>query len=164
MKRCTKCGAEKAFSGFHKDATHKDGHRSFCKECVVEYSKQHYTANKERIVANVYVWIAENREAHNAKCNRWAKLNGAKKNALTAARYASKKQATPHWIKPGSDEAWMIDEAYTLAKLRQRVVGGKWEVDHIVPLRGKKVSGLHVPWNLQVIRMQDNRRKSCTFV
>jgi hypothetical protein len=50
-------------------------------------------------------------------------------------------------------------EAHALAKLRERVVGGKWSVDHIVPIRGKIVSGLHTWNNLQVIPMQQNRIK-----
>ena len=50
-------------------------------------------------------------------------------------------------------------EAHSLAKLRERVIGGKWSVDHIIPVRGKVVSGLHTWNNLQVIPMQQNRSK-----
>ena len=50
-------------------------------------------------------------------------------------------------------------EAHSLAKLRERIIGGKWSVDHIVPVRGKVVSGLHTWNNLQVIPMQQNRSK-----
>lgn len=50
-------------------------------------------------------------------------------------------------------------EAHALSKLRERVIGGKWSVDHIVPVRGKVVSGLHTWNNMQVIPMQQNRSK-----
>jgi hypothetical protein len=37
--------------------------------------------------------------------------------------------------------------------------GFQWEVDHIIPLQGKFVSGLHVPTNLQVVPSIINRQK-----
>ena len=158
MKTCTKCNLEKAFDAFHKDKTHKDGYRSFCKACVSLYTRKHYVKNRERIVANVYAWIEANRDKHNAKCCRWAKQNRDSVNARTARRYASKTKATPKWLTP--DDRWMIQEAYGLAQLRTKMLGVKYEVDHIIPLRGKSAMGLHVPWNLQVIPVSANRRKS----
>ena len=50
-------------------------------------------------------------------------------------------------------------EAKKLVKLRNALVGGKWSIDHIIPLIGKKVSGLHVWNNLQVIPLSENHRK-----
>ncbi len=163
MKKCTSCSVEKSFDAFHKDASRKDGHRNRCKVCVAAYMRTHYENNKDAIVAKANAWVAANRQRHNTKCNLWAKNNPAKVNARTARRYASKTQATPEWVLGNADFQWMIGEAYALTKLRQRLLGGAWEVDHIVPLRGKKVSGLHTPWNLRVVQAHENRRKSNKF-
>ena len=61
---------------------------------------------------------------------------------------------TPQWAN-----AFFIGEIYALARLRTKVTGILWEVDHIIPLNGRLVSGLHVENNLRVITLQANRVK-----
>ena len=163
MKTCSRCLQEQAFTAFHKDASRKDKHRDRCKVCVSAYMQDNYILNRAKIIERSTAWVENNRALHNAKCNRWAKTNPGKVNARTARRYASKTQATPAWVTKNSDFQWMIREAYDLAKLRTKMLGGIWEVDHIVPIRGKLVSGLHTPWNLQVVQRHENRRKSNSF-
>lgn len=160
MKTCTVCKCDKPYEGFHKDASRKDGRRDRCKTCVALYMQAKYAADPASVKQRVYAWIDAHRAKHNAKCSRWVKANPGKVNARTARRYAAKMQATPAWLT--ADDNWLISETYAFAKLREKVVGGRWEVDHIVPLRGKRVMGLHVPWNLRVIPMTENRKKSNT--
>ena len=58
------------------------------------------------------------------------------------------------------DDYWIIEQAYELASLRTKMFGFSWEVDHVLPMQGKIVSGLHVPTNLQVIPARLNRQKT----
>jgi len=161
MKSCTKCGINKPFSEYHKDKSHADGLRSFCKACVSVYMKSNYSANRDKIIAKTYAWIEANRDRHNQKSNRWARLNPGKVNARTARRYASKTQATPKWLS--ENQLLHIKCRYQVAAMLNREGLDKWEVDHIVPLRGSDVCGLHVPWNLRIIKQSENRRKSNIF-
>ena len=103
-------------------------------------------------------WRQENPEAKKKHNRKWSQDNPEKINSMTAKRRASKLQRTPHWMT--EDEHWLIKEAYTLAKLREKATGIKWHVDHLAPLQGDIVSGLHMPWNLQVIPGYENCRKN----
>lgn len=84
----------------------------------------------------------------------WSRNNPEKAAANAAKRRATIKSAMPSWANE-----FFIREAYDIAKTRTRVTGVQWVVDHIVPLKGKTVCGLHVENNLQVITGQANARK-----
>ena len=101
------------------------------------------------------------REAHKDKVvvgkKRYAQENKGKINAAVAKRKSAKLLRTPKWLT--EDDIWLIKEAYDLAALRTKMFGFSWHVDHVVPLQGKSVSGLHVPTNLRVIPGVENIRK-----
>ena len=82
-------------------------------------------------------------------------------NANTRKRQAAKIQRTPNWLT--EDDLWLMQQAYELAALRTTMFGFPWHVDHILPLQGKYVSGLHVPNNVQVISGAENTRKNNTW-
>lgn len=65
------------------------------------------------------------------------------------------KRATPPW----ADRA-AIRAKWEESKRRTAETGVQHSVDHIVPLVHPLVCGLHVPWNLRVIPLADNMRKS----
>ena len=83
------------------------------------------------------------------------------KLAHVIKRRVSKLSRTPSWVD--SEELWLIKEVYSLAALRTKMFGFSWHVDHIVPLQGKLVSGLHTIANLQVIPASQNVQKSNTW-
>jgi hypothetical protein len=58
------------------------------------------------------------------------------------------------------DDRAAIEAIYQEAKRLTRATGVPHDVDHIVPLHGRDVSGLHVSWNLQAIPRLDNKQKS----
>jgi hypothetical protein len=84
------------------------------------------------------------------------------KYAATAAKHrAAKMQRTPAWLT--EDDYWLIKQAYELAAIRTKLFGFTWHVDHVIPLQGNAVSGLHVPQNLQVIPGAQNIAKNNKF-
>lgn len=111
--------------------------------------------NSKNIVERSKKWIRANPERRKAIVQKWGQENADQINARTAQRRATKLNATPVWADP-----FLIRKAYSLARLRTKVMGFKWHVDHVVPLQSKIVCGLHVEHNLRVIPAKDNRLKS----
>jgi hypothetical protein len=134
---------------------------SACYECHRERQKKYWKANPGKYLKKSREWAEKNRDKNNAYKAKYRKNNPEKIYALTRLKQAEKLQRTPAWLT--GDDIWMMREIYELAALRTKLTGVKWEVDHIIPLRGKLVSGLHVPSNLQVITQAENRRKHRTW-
>ena len=85
---------------------------------------------------------------------RWAKANPGRRNEIIAARRKHVKRATPPWLT--AEDKKEIKAIYRQA----RSYGpGVMHVDHIIPLRGKLICGLHVPGNLQILPRLKNIRK-----
>jgi 5-methylcytosine-specific restriction endonuclease McrA len=96
------------------------------------------------------------------RVKRWRTANPARANAADAAKIKKRKNATPPWL---STDQWSeIVEFYELAARRTRETGVEHHVDHIVPIAGKNVCGLNVPWNLQVLTARENMRKHAKFI
>lgn len=75
----------------------------------------------------------------------------------TKARRKIEKTAMPTWLS--AKQAEEIERIYMECAKLTADTGIKHEVDHIVPLCGHSVSGLHVPWNLQILTAEENRAK-----
>ena len=95
----------------------------------------------------------EYRERNPGIHKRWR----ASQLAANAAYRARKRNAVPKWLT--RDQKKEILAFYKEAQRLTEETGIPHEVDHIHPLSGKNLSGLHVPWNLQVLTKVDNRLK-----
>ena len=127
------------------------------KERILAYKKEYYQKNKEKRLA-VNAEYRKNKPKKIAEINKiWRLKNSASINARNRTRKASKKYRTPSWLTDIDFER--IANEYKLAALLTKITNKKWEVDHIIPLQGKFVSGLHVPSNLRAILEFENRSK-----
>ena len=96
--------------------------------------------------------------AWHREATRHCAKHNARRQHESAQRRAAKANASPPWA-----DHVAIRTVYERAGEIQRATGRKVHVDHIVPLRGRVVSGLHVANNLQIISAQENMRKSNKF-
>lgn len=153
---CSKCNIEKEISMFHKRKDVKTGYRKDCKEC---HHKQ--TVNtRDKTEKSLYdnIWYRENKERRKQLATKWQKNNSTKWNAYVTSREAEKIKAIPKWLD--KEDLEVIEWVYETARERTNKYGIKFEVDHIIPLRGKNVCGFHCIENLQVITAYENRCKS----
>ncbi len=143
MKLCTKCIKTKLVADFRIHSKSPDGLHSWCKQCNNEYGAQYRKTRPERKRADQALY----RKRHPGKI----RADNAKRDLTQAKR-------TPKWLKPL--DFVHIRLFYDAAEAITKETGIKFEVDHIIPLRGKTISGLHVPSNLQVLSAKDNAKKS----
>jgi 5-methylcytosine-specific restriction endonuclease McrA len=94
--------------------------------------------------------------------NTWKENNKLQVRADTKARRRKHRDATPKWLSRRQKSE--IRQLYQIAITMTQTTGEQYVVDHIVPLRGEAVCGLHVPWNLRVITQDENLKKSNKLV
>lgn len=157
----------------------KHGHvamRSSSSGTCVECAKKHQKKNLEKRLQKNSNWYRDNYaknpekqkqksalyRANNPEKTRQSYLASMRKRkpqkaAAERARQAAKLHATPHWLTKND---WkQMDAVYIAAKQTSLMAGFNCHVDHIVPLKGKDVCGLHVPWNLRVVSQSYNSKK-----
>lgn len=132
-------------------------------ERVRELNRAYYAEYGERLREAQREWNAQNAEyaahyARNARIERpevarnWRQSNKGKVVRMTAKRRAAKLQRTPKWA-----------DTAAIAKFYENCPPG-YQVDHVIPLRGRLVSGLHVLNNLQYLTKEENAKKGNKFI
>jgi len=160
-KKCVTCATEAALAWNEANKTkHRANMRTHAaknreKNCA--YAREYRKANPDKIKALNDSWQAANPEKYLGISRAWKLRNPAHRRAKSAERRAMKMQRTPTWLT--ADDFAAIKAIYAEATEKTTATGVCWHVDHIVPLLGKNVSGLHVPWNLQIITGSENSRK-----
>ena len=137
-----------------------------CAECLRRSSRAYYRKNAETLKPKKRQWFKDNLERHRERVLEWQR-NNRDKAALTqrkarharpdhyrakgryyaALRRSATLRATPPWADLNAIESFY------------RACPAGMEVDHIVPLRGELVCGLHVHWNFQYLTKCANSAK-----
>ena len=143
VKKCNTCGVVKALTEFNKDSALKTGRRGTCRDCTKAYNKGFY-------------W--DNHASERSRNAEYKRNNKDTINALVAKRRSAKLQRTVAWADLDA-----IKGFYKRAQILSEATGIPMEVDHVYPLQGELVSGLHVESNLQILPAAVNASKSNKF-
>lgn len=124
------------------------------KNCVACIRMYYAARDPEEERARCRAMAQKHKERRQAYQARWRKERPFVHAACEARRRGRKLNATPKWL---------TNDQLRQMKIIYETCPEGHEVDHIVPLQGELVCGLHVPWNLQHLPAVDNRRKGNKF-
>jgi hypothetical protein len=116
--------------------------------------REYDAKNAEARTAKARASYLANADEVKAANSAYRKANLPKVMVWNNARRAAERRATPAWADTEAMACF-----YELAAIYAKALGEAFHVDHIVPLRGKRVCGLHVQDNLQVLPAAENLRK-----
>ena len=148
-KTCTKCDVEKPMDEFANDKSRWDGKTHACKDCRNANTRRSNSTPEGQKRLKEYRRLPHVMEKTRAATKAWRQSPEGRRNESrrTMEYEAAKLERIPPWVDMDA-----IKEVYD-----QRPEG--MEVDHIIPLRGKIVSGLHIAENLQYLTRSENARK-----
>jgi 5-methylcytosine-specific restriction endonuclease McrA len=124
-------------------------------EAAKAAGKRYYEKNRQAVIARAAARPVEEKRRLQAE---YKDRNVDVVRADTSVRKRRHREATPKWLTPA--ERLQMRELYVQARKLTELTQERYVVDHIVPLRGESVCGLHVPWNLRVITQEENLKKS----
>lgn len=127
--------------------------RNVCRECNKENCKARYKLKSQSYKENAVRWSKANPERRKEIVHKYDRANQAKRTAIQNKRRAALLKATPTWLSKA--HLSQIEKIYEESSLSAEPT----HVDHIIPLQGKNVCGLHVPWNLQILPATENLKK-----
>lgn len=139
MKICTRCKCEKPLNEFTARAASKDGHTAACTLCLKKQKRIDYICDPDSTIKRVKRNHKERMkdEIYRRAWNQWC--------------YAKELGRVPKWVSFAK---------HLLPKYRELLSKfPTMTIDHIIPLQGKIVSGLHVPSNLQILTASENASK-----
>lgn len=183
MKYCYSCKTNRPLSDFNKNKRNKDGYATECRDCKRIYLEQYRKLNKEALTEKSRKFKEEHRDEINSKnrkryylkkdnklflerkhlhAKKYKANNKGCVNANTVKRYTAKLHRTPLWMT--DEELKQIKALYIEASRLTKETGISHHVDHIIPLQGELVSGLHTINNLQILTEKENCSKHNIFV
>ena len=137
--------------------------------CSKGHLSDRYTSTGQCVVCHSAYYAQEEQKLKSQECQfrrrdkkaaydkEFDKNNKEYRSALKSENRAKRGKRYASWDTELT--RFVFEEAIHLAELRKNITGYAWHVDHVIPLNGKLVSGLHVWNNFAVIPAIQNMSK-----
>lgn len=158
---CKKCGETDKLTRLKWHSKNKKYYlQTTCKECEYQENLSWRIENKTEwaaLVRKSYFKVTEPTTTRRNVLGRSQEDRKVRARLKSESRCTRAKKARVIWDKELTD--FVYKEAHDLRRKRNELFGFEWHIDHIIPLRGKDVCGLHVWNNFAVIPKVENLRK-----
>lgn len=164
---CGGCKEDKPEESFCRSKTRKTGRQFYCKSCAKIKNLKRYhdkISNDPLYKSKKALYDKKRREEKGDLLREYDKVRAklphrkAAHAEETRRRRAKLKKSTPSWLT--KEQKKQIQQIYEMSIIFGERFNMKYHVDHIVPLNGENVCGLHVPWNLQLLEQSLNLAKN----
>ena len=162
MKVCSKCKEAKCLAAFRTRVRNgSETYRSQCKACESKAQMErarHNLVLKEKSLKRLVQWGKDNKERRQEAASE-RRLQRYKEDS----EYRAKVKSQSSEYRARKLNATLSDKYSEEILAIYKDCPNGYEVDHIVPLKGENICGLHVPWNLQYLTPTENRSKNNAF-
>lgn len=163
VRLCNSCNEYKELIDFYKCKSRLDGLKPKCKQCYNQLVSKWKSTNPDKVKKITNKSKLKRKQLDRELTKEW-KLKNKEKCKLHFKKWYSNN--THKILEIGARKRAHLKKAaigYSLFRLQlieiyEHCPEG-FHVDHIIPLKGMNVCGLHVPWNLQYLTATENLKK-----
>lgn len=160
-KQCKRCLEVKSVDDFHRHPTNPGGRQRLCKVCHNKTNVEWIHKNREEVRPKLLAYGREyykkNKDTIKVKAKEYYLEHYDEILKRVSQRPKKLERATPPWADLEKTKEVYVEAA------KLRAAGNDVQVDHIYPLEGKFICGLHIHTNLRIITSIENRTKHNKF-